>query len=98
MLKIFAQISQQSLPVVTPTEIVCGDCAGDELLPIRTKLTGDGRCAVCGGRSYEIASRICEALARHLQKIKIHTIHTQDKNYEQHDQNDETTANFRRIE
>lgn len=54
---------------VTKTQIVCGDCCGDDSLPRKTFLTPDGRCDCCGGRSYvlaanlEIARRIAVALA-----------------------------------
>jgi len=63
-------IGAASMPGVTQINIVCGDCAGDELLPIKTKLTTDGRCAECGGRSYEFASLIGAALARYLRNNK----------------------------
>lgn len=70
MLKIFDKISDAALPCILPIEIICGDCCGDARLPIRTNLTSDGRCAVCFGRSFEIASRLCGALAQHLQNSR----------------------------
>ncbi len=70
MLKIFDKVSDGALPVILPTEIICGDCSGDAKLPIRTNITNDCRCAVCGGRSYVLASRLCGALAQHLQNSR----------------------------
>jgi len=52
------RISRLSAPQVLATQIVCGDCAGDELLPVKTNLTTEGCCADCGGRSFEYASLI----------------------------------------
>jgi len=46
------------LPVVTETEIVCGDCSGDSYWPQVTTMTRDGACATCGGRSYILASKV----------------------------------------
>ena len=94
MLKIFDTISKHSLPRITKTEIICGDCAGDELLPVRTNLTTTGACAVCGGRSFVIASLICEALSRHLKnQIKERQI----KEYEQNTHS-KTTRDFIEID
>jgi len=63
----------------TPVEIVCGDCssrideAGNvELLPLRTRLTMDGRCHTCGGRSFVIASELCGALCRTIMRLRHH--------------------------
>ncbi|HQZ81617.1 MAG TPA: hypothetical protein PLR83_00225 [Pyrinomonadaceae bacterium] len=63
---LFDTISPASIPAVTATRIVCGDCAGDETLPRKTMLTADGRCAECGGRSYIPASVIGIALGKTL--------------------------------
>lgn len=46
-----------SLPVVG-IQIVCGNCAGDELRPMRTYLDRFGNCAQCGGQSYLLASSV----------------------------------------
>lgn len=70
MFSIFEKVSSRSLPRVTHTEIVCGDCCGDDLLPKRTNLTTTGACAVCGGRSFVLASPLAQALAQHLLKNK----------------------------
>jgi hypothetical protein len=37
-------------------QIVCGNCAGDELRPRRTYLDRVGNCSQCGGHSYLLAS------------------------------------------
>jgi hypothetical protein len=48
-------VSRQAMPHVTTTQIVCGDCAGDDLLPLRTLLTNEGKCSRCGGSSFVLA-------------------------------------------
>ena len=58
----YKRISKYASPRVTTVQIVCGDCAGFETLPRRTFLTAEGRCAKCGGRSYELAARVCATL------------------------------------
>jgi hypothetical protein len=55
-------ISRSAVPVVTRVQIVCGDCGGTDVLPRRTFLTAEGTCQGCGGRSYELASRVCQKL------------------------------------
>jgi Zn finger protein HypA/HybF involved in hydrogenase expression len=40
-----------------PIQIICGDCAGDGVSPIKTLLTQRGRCDACGGKSYTLASQ-----------------------------------------
>jgi DnaJ-class molecular chaperone len=62
------QISAAAMPRVTRMQIVCGDCGGDGLLPRRTFLTSSGDCDRCGGRSYELASKLCQKLAIQLTK------------------------------
>lgn len=91
MIGIFDKVSKQALPRILKTEIVCGDCGGDELLPHRTNLTSDGSCAVCGGRSLVIASTLCEALARHLKNSKNNEV--KNEQYEQYE-NGKTTGNY----
>lgn len=39
-------------------QIVCGNCAGDELRPRRTYLDRLGNCSQCGGQSYLLASTV----------------------------------------
>ncbi|PYS89007.1 MAG: hypothetical protein DMF64_19065 [Acidobacteria bacterium] len=63
-------VSRAAAPrtVVTTILIVCGDCAGDALFPLKTLLTSDGTCSRCGGRSYVLAAKLSGALVRHLRK------------------------------
>ncbi len=93
MFKLFEKVSKQSLPQVTQIQIICGDCAGDELLPGRTNLTADARCAVCGGRSFVMASPLCEALAQHLKKQKLKEEKYNDTTFT----NSETTGNCQQL-
>lgn len=88
---IFNKISQHSLPTATAVRIICGNCAGDEMLPVQTNLTSAGACAVCGGHSFVIASRISEALARHIQSNRT------KENYEQQNKNTKTIGNLTRV-
>jgi hypothetical protein len=37
-------------------QIVCADCAGDSLIPVRTFVNRHGFCDRCGGSSYVLAS------------------------------------------
>lgn len=39
-------------------QIICGNCAGEEIRPRRTYLDRDGNCSECGGQSYLLASNI----------------------------------------
>lgn len=68
MMSLLNTVHRRSIPLITKTLIVCGDCSGDELLPLKTLLTADGRCAACGGRNYVLAAYICNQLAQHLIK------------------------------
>ena len=45
-----------TLPPITSTFIVCGDCAGEGDLPIKTLMRQDGHCATCGGGSFALAA------------------------------------------
>lgn len=56
------------LPRITVVAIYCLDCAGEELLPRKTFLTGDGRCSKCYGRSYAIAAMWAPAIKTRLQR------------------------------
>jgi hypothetical protein len=53
-----APVSESAAPVVTGTEIICGDCSGDQHEPRRTLLTKDNRCSACGGQNYTLAARL----------------------------------------
>src|SRR5262249_20972945 len=46
-----------SLPMMG-IQIICGNCAGDELRPKRTYLDRSGNCSECGGHSYLLATSI----------------------------------------
>ena len=59
-----------SLPRPKQMEIVCVDCAGDDVYPNKTTLTTAGTCAGCGGRSFMNAAKISKNLAQHLGKQK----------------------------
>jgi hypothetical protein len=38
-------------------QIICEDCSGDAEIPLRTLLTKSGKCNICNGRSYMLASK-----------------------------------------
>ena len=48
----------RAAPLTMAVQVICGDCAGDGRLPIRTPLDQTGHCARCGGRSYLLASTV----------------------------------------
>lgn len=62
------RVSDAALPTELPIQIVCGTCAGNDVLPNKTNLTSDGGCSACGSRSFVLASAICGALAAHLKE------------------------------
>ena len=39
-------------------QIICGDCCGENELPIKTYLNRYGSCSECGGTSYLLASAV----------------------------------------
>jgi hypothetical protein len=39
-------------------QIICGDCSGEDLRPIKTYLDQSGNCARCGGSSYLLAAAV----------------------------------------
>jgi Zn finger protein HypA/HybF involved in hydrogenase expression len=39
-------------------EIICGNCAGDETVPVKTLLASNRRCATCGGDNYTLAAHL----------------------------------------
>jgi hypothetical protein len=64
-------VSDEAAPHVTTRQIVCGDCdqaAGLNRLPYKTFLTAEGRCADCGGLSYELAATVSVALTQTARK------------------------------
>lgn len=60
------KLQRSSVPRITHTQIICGDCAGDDLLPSKTLLLADDTCSRCGGSNYVLASTLCSALALHI--------------------------------
>ncbi len=62
------RLTGDTLPYITVTAIYCLDCAGDELLPLKTFLTSNGRCNKCFGRSYLLATACAPAIKRELQR------------------------------
>lgn len=56
----FIDSSQLSEPrpaaVVLGVQIICGNCAGEADLPVKTYLDRLGNCTQCGGRSYILAA------------------------------------------
>jgi hypothetical protein len=66
-------ISDEAVPQVTTKQIVCGDCdkaAGFNRVPHKTFLTSEGRCADCGGLSYELAATVSLALTQTVRKAQ----------------------------
>lgn len=45
------------------TRIICGDCAGYELVPRQTWVTSRGVCSGCGGSSFVLAGDLCRVLS-----------------------------------
>ncbi|HXG93520.1 MAG TPA: hypothetical protein VNN73_14320 [Blastocatellia bacterium] len=45
-------------PVTVGVQIICGDCAGDSIIPVKTYIDRFGNCSQCGGRSYLLASSL----------------------------------------
>ena len=45
-------------PVTVGVQIICGDCAGDNPIPVKTYLDHSGNCSQCGGASYLLASSL----------------------------------------
>ncbi len=37
-------------------QIICGDCSGDGIMPVKTFMDRSGHCEQCGGASYLLAS------------------------------------------
>jgi hypothetical protein len=54
-----SQLSEPRTAIPTMgVQIICGDCAGDGLIPYKTYLDHNGNCQHCGGHSYELASTL----------------------------------------
>lgn len=65
------------MPMPTRVQIICGNCAGFDLLPRPTRLTKAGVCWDCGGRSYVVATRLCIALSEYLQRERQQRLRSQ---------------------
>lgn len=54
-----AQLSQPRPALLTiGVQIICGNCSGEDKLPVKTYLDRFGSCSQCGGRSYLLASAL----------------------------------------
>ncbi|HVG18401.1 MAG TPA: hypothetical protein VNI02_05060 [Blastocatellia bacterium] len=49
-------LGSRSELVTTGIQIICGDCSGEDDLPIKTYIDRFGNCSQCGGHSYILAS------------------------------------------
>ena len=49
-------IGARSELVTTGIQIICGDCSGEDDMPVKTYLDMLGNCSQCGGHSYILAS------------------------------------------
>lgn len=55
----FARLVEQRTPLATMgVQIICGDCSGEDEIPIKTYLNRAGSCDRCGGESYILASDV----------------------------------------
>jgi hypothetical protein len=60
-----AQLTEPRVPVtLVGIQIICGDCAGDEVRPKRTYLDLFGNCSQCGGHSFVLASNVAANLMK----------------------------------
>jgi hypothetical protein len=66
--------SRAPLPMIG-IQIICGDCGGDEDLPIKTYMNRYGACSRCGGKSYVLASNRREYAMR-LMSSRRHPVRT----------------------
>ncbi|MCI0487652.1 MAG: hypothetical protein L0229_13755 [Blastocatellia bacterium] len=57
-------------------QIICGDCSGDNAMPVKTFLNRSGNCDRCGGRSYVLASELALRLLhrRPLEPTQLHSV------------------------
>lgn len=53
------QVVEARTPLVEMgIQIICGDCSGDNAMPVKTYLNRSGSCDRCGGHSYVLASEL----------------------------------------
>jgi hypothetical protein len=54
-----AQLDQPRPGVLTiGVQIICGNCSGEDVRPIKTYLDQSGNCSCCGGSHYVLASAV----------------------------------------
>ena len=58
----------------SPVQIICGDCAGDGIAPMKTFMDRAGKCERCGGVSYVLASERGLMLRRSLAQRGLHVV------------------------
>jgi hypothetical protein len=49
-------IESRAIVPTVGVQIICGDCAGDGLIPRKTYVDASGKCSECGGKSYILAA------------------------------------------
>lgn len=55
--------------VTMGVQLICGDCAGEGRIPVKTFLDRNGNCSQCGGHSYILAANC--ALRQHLTPLRM---------------------------
>ena len=57
-------------------QIICGDCSGDNNIPVKTYLNRSGNCDRCGGRSYVLASELALRLLHRnpVESAQLHSV------------------------
>ena len=53
----FVQPEKPSL-YYSAVQIICGDCSGEAIMPMKTFMDRHGNCERCGGSSYVLASEV----------------------------------------
>lgn len=54
-----SQLQQSRASLLTVgVQIICGNCSGEGVHPVKTYIDRSGRCAQCGGTSYLLASAV----------------------------------------
>ena len=68
------QLAETRTPLATMgVQIICGDCAGQSEIPIKTYLNRSGSCDQCGGFSFVLASDLAlQALQMRAARISQH--------------------------
>jgi RecJ-like exonuclease len=56
--------------VMTGVQIICGDCAGEGRIPVKTFLDKNANCSQCGGQSYLLAAN-CALRMQHLTPLRM---------------------------